>query len=79
MRGTSARRRPSRWSLEIIHQQIRQRRADHRAAAEAHDRHAGRHAAMVGKPFDQRRHRRDVAEAETDAADHAGPSHISQS
>ena len=58
--------------LEIIHQQIGKRSADHRAAAEAHDRHAGRHAAPVGKPFDQRRHRRDVAEAKTDAADHAG-------
>jgi hypothetical protein len=38
--------------LEIIHQQIGKRSADHRAAAEAHDGHAGRHAAPVGKPFD---------------------------
>ena len=58
--------------LEIVHQQVGERRADHRAAAEAHDRHAGRHAAAVRKPFDQRRHRRDVAEPEPDAADHAG-------
>lgn len=58
--------------LEGIHQQVGKRSADHRAAAEAHDRHAGRHAAPVGKPFDQRRDRRDVAEAETDAADDAG-------
>ena len=57
--------------LEIVHQQVGQRRADHGAAAEAHDRHAGRHAAPVREPFDQRRHRRDVAEAEADAADHA--------
>ena len=58
--------------LEVIHQHIGERRADHRAAAEAHDRHAGRHAAAVGKPFDQRRDRRNVAEPEADAADHAG-------
>ncbi len=58
--------------LEIVHQQVRQRRADHRAAAKAHDRHAGGHAAPVREPFHQRRHRRDVAEAEADAADHAG-------
>ena len=58
--------------LEVVHQDVGERRADHGAAAEAHDGHAGRHAAAVGKPFDQRRHRRDVAEAETDAADHAG-------
>jgi hypothetical protein len=58
--------------LEIIHQQICKRSADHRAAAEAHDSHAGRHAAPVGKPFDQSRHRRDVAETKPDAADHTG-------
>ena len=33
--------------LEMGHQQVGERRADHRAAAEAHDRHAGRHAAPV--------------------------------
>ena len=53
------------------HQQVGERGADHRAAAEAHDRHAGRHAAPVRKPLDQRRDRRDVAEAEADAAEHA--------
>ena len=58
--------------LEVVDQQIGQRRADHGAAAEAHDRHAGRHAAAVREPFDQRRDRRDVAEAKADAADHAG-------
>ena len=58
--------------LEIVHQQVGQRRADHGAAAEAHDGHAGRHAAAIGEPFHQRRHRRDVAEAKADAADHAG-------
>ena len=58
--------------LEIVHQHVGERRADHRAAAKAHDRHAGRHAAPVGKPFDQRGDRRDVAEAKADAADHAG-------
>ena len=42
-----------------------------RAAAEAHDRQAGRHAGPVGEPLDQRRDRRDVAEPEAEAADHA--------
>ena len=37
----------------MLHQQIGERRADHRAAAEAHDRHAGRHAAPVREPLDQ--------------------------
>ena len=55
--------------LETVHQQIGERRADHRAAAEAHDGHAGRHAAPVGKPFDQRRNRRDVADPQANAAD----------
>ena len=58
--------------LEVVDQEIGQRRADHGAAAEAHDGHAGRHAAAVREPFDQRRDRRDVAEAKADAADHAG-------
>ena len=57
--------------LELVHQEGRERRADHGAAAEAHDGHAGRHAAPVGEPFDERRDRRDVAEAEADAADDA--------
>ena len=56
---------------ESRHQADGQRRADHRAAAEAHDGHAGGHAGAVGEPFDQRRNRRDVAEAQADAADHA--------
>ena len=47
-------------------------RADHGAAAEAHDGHAGRHAAAVGKPFDQGRDGGDVAESEAAAADDAG-------
>ena len=57
--------------LEMVHQEAGQRGADHRPAAEAHDRHAGRHAAPVGKPFDQRRNRRNVAEAQAHAADDA--------
>jgi len=35
-------------SLETVHQQIGERRTDHRPAAEAHDRHAGRHARRSG-------------------------------
>ena len=58
--------------LEIVDQEVRQRRADHGAAAKAHDRHAGRHAAAVREPLDEGRDRRDVAETKTDAADHAG-------
>ena len=43
--------------FEMVHEQIGQRRADHRAAGKPHDRHAGRHAAPVREPFDERRHR----------------------
>ena len=57
----------------VVHQNGGERRADHGAAAEAHDGHAGRHAAAIGKPLDQGRDRRDVAKPETDAADDAGP------
>ena len=56
---------------EMRHQPDRQRRADHRAAAIAHDRKARRHAAPVGEPFDQRGDRRDVAQSLADAADEA--------
>jgi hypothetical protein len=57
--------------LEIVHQDVGQRRADHRTAAKAHDRHAGRHAAPVRKPFHQGGDRGDVAEAKADAAENA--------
>ena len=56
--------------LEGVHQENGQRCADHRAAAEAHDGQTGGEAAAIGEPLDQRGHRRDVAEAETDAAEH---------
>jgi len=56
-----------------VHQQIGERRADHGAAAETHDGHAGRHAAAIREPFHQGRDRRDVTEAKPDAADHARP------
>ena len=42
---------------KVLHQVGRQGRADHGAAAKAHDGHAGGHAAFVRKPFDQGRHR----------------------
>src|SRR5581483_12298396 len=57
---------------EHRHESRGERRADHRAAAEAHYRETRRHAAAIGEPFDQRRYRRNVAEAQTDAAEHAG-------
>ena len=56
---------------ELAHQPDRQRRGDEGAAAKTHDRHSGRHAWAVGKPFDQGRHRRDVADTEPAAAEHA--------
>ena len=59
-------------AAKAVHQDGGKRRADHGAAAEAHDGHAGRHAAAVGEPLDEGRDRRDVAEAEADAADDAG-------
>jgi len=59
-------------SLEVVDQKVRKRRTNHGAAAEAHDRHARRHAAAVRKPFHQCRHRGDIAETETDATDDAG-------
>src|SRR6185437_2113138 len=49
----------------------RERRGDEGAAAEAHDGHAGRHARTVGEPLDQGGDRRDVADAEAEAAEHA--------
>ena len=58
-------------SSEMIHQAVGQRCADHCAAAKAHDRHAGGHAAPVREPFDQRRDRRDIPQPQPDAADHA--------
>jgi len=39
---------------------------------QTHDRHARGHARPVGKPFDQRRHRRNVAEPESTSAEDAG-------
>ena len=66
------RRRPTWVGVEKrAHEPHGERRGDHRAAAEAHDRQAGRHAGPVGKPLDQRRDGRDVAEAEPDAAEDA--------
>ena len=59
------------WRGVVVHQHGGEGRADHGAAAEAHDGHAGRHAAAVREPFYQGRDRRDVAEAETAAADDA--------
>ena len=56
-------------SLETVHQQIGEGSPDHGAPAKAHDGHARGHAAAVGKPFDERRNRRDVADSQSDAAD----------
>ncbi|QTK82841.1 Hypothetical protein AT6N2_L2177 [Agrobacterium tumefaciens] len=55
--------------LEIVHQQVGKRCANHGTTAKAHDGHACRHAATVRKPFDQGGHRRDVTEAKPDATD----------
>jgi hypothetical protein len=65
--------RPPTSAWRSAHQPVRQRRADHGAAAEAHDRQARGHAAPVGKPLDERRDRRDVAEPEAAPANDARP------
>ena len=56
---------------EAAHERIRQGRRDHGAPSESHDRHAGRHAAPVREPLDERRHGRHVPEAEPAASDDA--------
>ena len=55
-----------------MHEVCRQWRADHRAAAKAHDGHASGHAAVIREPFDEGRYRRDIAKAKADAADDTG-------
>ena len=57
--------------LEVLHQNNGERRADHGAAAKAHDGHSGGHAALVRKPLNESGDRRNVAEAEPYAADDA--------
>ena len=52
-------------------ERVRQRRRDQRSAAEAHDRQARGQPGTVGKPLDQRRDRRDVADPQADAAEHS--------
>ena len=75
---SACRRRPT-WCRRVVagvvdaEQLPRQRAGDQRAAAEAHDRQAGGQARAVREPLDQRRDRRDVADAEADAADDAVP------
>jgi hypothetical protein len=39
--------------FKMVHEQEAQVRSDKRAATEAHDGHAGRHAWAIGKPFHQ--------------------------
>src|SRR5204862_7071464 len=56
---------------KVLHQKLGERVADHGAAANPHDGEPRGHAAAIGKPFDERRDGRDVAEAEAAAADHA--------
>ncbi len=53
----------------MVHQQVREGRADHRAAAKTHDCHAGGHAAAIREPFDQGGNRRDITKAKADTAD----------
>jgi hypothetical protein len=52
---------------EMRHEQLRQRGADHRPAAEAHDRHAGGHAAPVRKSFYQCRYRGNITQTQADS------------
>ena len=57
--------------IEQAEQILLDRRCDHRATAEAHDGHAGRHAAPIREPANERRDWRDVAKAEPAAANDA--------
>ena len=57
--------------VEALDQRLFERRADERAAAESHDRHAGRHAAAIGEPANQRADRRNIAQPQAAAADDA--------
>src|SRR4029078_260063 len=57
-------------SRELAEQPHGRRGGDERPAPKAHDGHAGRHARTVREPFDQRRDRRNVADAEAAAAEH---------
>ncbi|KWV85693.1 hypothetical protein PFLmoz3_04515 [Pseudomonas fluorescens] len=56
----------------MAHQRRGQRCTHHRAAAKAHDRHAGRHAALVREPLDQGRDGRDIAQAQANTANDPG-------
>jgi hypothetical protein len=58
-------------SLEMVHQQIGERRADHGPAAKPHDGHAGCHPAPVRKPLNESRNRGNITKAKADAAEHA--------
>ena len=66
-RRRDARRR---GGFEIRHEMRRHWRRDHRPAAKSHDRQSGGHARAIGKPLDERRHRRDVSEAEPHSAEY---------
>ena len=57
--------------VEQLQKVFLERRADHRPAAEAHDGHARRHAAAIGKPANQRADRRDITQSQSATADHA--------
>ena len=56
---------------ELHHEVGCERRTNHGPTAEAHDGQTRSHAPAVGEPFDQGRDRRDVAETQADAANHA--------
>ena len=57
--------------LEVGHEIVGERSADHGSAAEAHDGEAGGETGTVGEPLDERRYGGDVTEAETYASDEA--------
>src|SRR5580765_2312246 len=54
----------------MVHEQQTEVRTDKGAAAKSHNGHAGRHARAIGKPFYQRRHRRNVTQTEPATANH---------
>src|SRR6218665_439248 len=60
-----------RRSGKVFHQVGSQRRANHCPATKPHDGHAGSHAPAVGKPLDQCRYWRDIAQTESNSTNHA--------
>ena len=55
----------------MLNQLCRDGRGDQRAGAEAADRDASNQSSAIGEPLDEHGNRHDVAEAQTNSADHS--------